>query len=66
MVVNGVPVRKDRHVEPVVAMALDILDSVKELKHPTSEDPLTVTIGALSTDFKRNTRFAYVFSGQPT
>lgn len=45
MVVNGVPVRKDRHVEPVVAMALDILDSVKELKHPTSEDPLTVTIG---------------------
>lgn len=45
MVVNGVPVRKDRHVEPVAAMALDILESVKELKDPTSETPLTVTIG---------------------
>ena len=45
MVVNGVPVRKDRHVEPVAAMALDILESVKELKDPTSGTPLTVTIG---------------------
>lgn len=45
MVVNGVPVRKDRHVEPVAAMALDILDSVKELKDPTSGTPLTVSIG---------------------
>ena len=45
MVVNGVPIRKDRHVEPVAAMALDILESVKELKDPTSGTPLTVTIG---------------------
>ncbi|KAL9979703.1 hypothetical protein ACROYT_G017405 [Oculina patagonica] len=45
MVVNGVPVRKDRHVEPVAAMALDILDSVKELKDPTSGTSLTVSIG---------------------
>ncbi|XP_022801702.1 soluble guanylate cyclase 88E-like isoform X2 [Stylophora pistillata] len=45
MVVNGVPVRKDRHVEPVAAMALDILDSVRELKHPTSKKSLTVSIG---------------------
>jgi len=45
MVVNGVPVRKDRHVEPVAAMALDILESIKELKDPTSGTPLTVTIG---------------------
>lgn len=45
MVVNGIPVRKDRHVEPVAAMALDILESVKELKDPTSGTPLTVTIG---------------------
>lgn len=49
MVVNGVPVRKDRHVEPVAAMALDILDSVRELRHPTSKRLLTVSIGALST-----------------
>lgn len=45
MVVNGIPVRKDRHVEPVAAMALDIMESVKELKDPTSGTPLTVTIG---------------------
>lgn len=45
MVVNGVPVRKDRHVEPVAAMALDILDSVRELRHPTSKRLLTVSIG---------------------
>lgn len=49
MVVNGVPVRKDRHVEPVAAMALDILDSVRELRHPTSKRLLTVSIGALPT-----------------
>lgn len=49
MVVNGVPVRKDRHVEPVAAMALDILDSVRELRHPTSKMLLTVSIGALPT-----------------
>lgn len=45
MVVNGVPVRKDRHVEPVAAMSLDILDSVKELKDPNSGTSLTVSIG---------------------
>lgn len=49
MVVNGVPVRKDRHVEPVAAMALDILDSVRELRHPTSKRLLTVSIGELQT-----------------
>lgn len=49
MVVNGVPVRKDRHVEPVAAMALDILDSVRELRHPTSKRLLTVSIGELPT-----------------
>ena len=49
MVVNGVPVRKDRHVEPVAAMALDILDSVRELRHPTSKRLLTVSIGTLPT-----------------
>lgn len=45
MVVNGVPVRKDQHVQPVAAMALDILHSVKELKDPSTGDSLTVTIG---------------------
>lgn len=45
MVVNGVPVRKDHHTESVAAMALDILQSVKELKDPSTEEQLTVTIG---------------------
>lgn len=45
MVVNGVPVRKDRHVEPVASMALDILGSVKELRDPTTGTSLTVSIG---------------------
>lgn len=45
MVVNGVPVRKDKHVEPVAAMALDILKSVKELTDPSTGKTLTVTIG---------------------
>ena len=45
MVVNGIPVRKDQHVEPVAAMALDILQIVNELKDPCSGEPLTVTIG---------------------
>ena len=43
--VNGIPVRKDRHVEPVAAMALDILQSVKELRDPSTGEQLTVTIG---------------------
>ncbi|XP_068724019.1 soluble guanylate cyclase 88E-like [Montipora capricornis] len=45
MVVNGVPVRKDHHVEPVAAMALDILESMDELKDPSTGKPLTITIG---------------------
>ena len=47
MVVNGVPVRKDHHVEPVAAMALDILESMDELKDPSTGKPLTITIGKL-------------------
>ncbi|XP_074617488.1 soluble guanylate cyclase 88E-like isoform X2 [Acropora palmata] len=45
MVVSGIPVRKEQHAEPVAAMALDILQSMDDLKDPSTGGPLTITIG---------------------
>lgn len=45
MVVNGIPVRKEQHTEPVAAMALDIVQSMDDLKDPSTGGPLTITIG---------------------
>lgn len=45
MVVNGIPVRKKQHTEPVAAMALDIVQSMDDLKDPSTGGPLTITIG---------------------
>lgn len=45
MVVNGIPVRKEQHAEPVAAMALDIVQSMDDLKDPSTGEPLTITIG---------------------
>lgn len=45
MVVNGIPERKEQHAEPVAAMALDIVQSMDDLRDPSTGGPLTVTIG---------------------
>ncbi|KAJ7380855.1 hypothetical protein OS493_007248 [Desmophyllum pertusum] len=45
MTVSGAPVKKARHAEPISAMALDMLEAVKQLKNPANDKPMTVTIG---------------------
>ena len=47
MTVSGAPVKKARHAEPISAMALDMLEAVKQLKNPANDKPMTVTIGKL-------------------
>lgn len=45
MTVSGAPVKKVRHAEPISAMALDMLEAVKEIVNPASQKPITITIG---------------------
>ena len=47
MAVSGVPVRKDRHAEPMAGMALDMLSAVQKVKDPITKKAMTVTIGKL-------------------
>lgn len=47
MTVSGAPVKKVRHAEPISAMALDMLEAVKEIVNPASQKPVTITIGEL-------------------
>ena len=45
MAVSGAPVRKENHTEPMAAMALDMIDSTKAIKDPSTDTPVTITIG---------------------
>ena len=45
MVVNGAPVRKDLHTEPMADMALDMADAVKDLKDPSTGKKITISTG---------------------
>ncbi|KAK3701097.1 hypothetical protein QZH41_015883, partial [Actinostola sp. cb2023] len=45
MAVSGVPTRKKCHIEPMAAMALDMLSAVQKVKDPITKKAMTVTIG---------------------
>ena len=50
MVVSGVPIKLTHHAEPMAAMALDMKEVVRNLKDPSNNNSLTVTIGLCSSN----------------
>ena len=54
MTVSGAPVKKARHAEPISAMALDMLEAVKVIVNPASQNPITITIGEIYRFFQSN------------
>ena len=45
MAVSGVPEKKINHAEPMAAMALDMMETMKDVRDPATNVPLTLSIG---------------------